>query len=70
MEFCRDVGLPYALYGFVDGNKEVLGRLADVGRQAAILAQCQKAVSDGADFGHHTRAYAHGGGRVSSNCTE
>jgi len=54
VEFCKDVGLPYALYGFVDGNKDVIGRLADVGRQAAILAQCQKVVSEKADFGHHT----------------
>ncbi|KAH0566388.1 hypothetical protein GP486_000210 [Trichoglossum hirsutum] len=54
VEFCKDVGLPYALYGFVEGNKEVIGRLADVGRQAAILAQCQKAVSEKADLGHHT----------------
>ncbi|KAI9762737.1 MAG: hypothetical protein M1840_001146 [Geoglossum simile] len=54
VEFCRDVGLPYALYGFVDGNKEVISRLANVGRQAAILAQCQKVVSERADFEHHT----------------
>ena len=44
-EFCRDVGIPYALYGFLDGNKEVIGRLADVGRQAAILAKCQKTIA-------------------------
>lgn len=41
-KFCEDTGIPYALYGFVDGNKEVLGRLQDVGRQAAILAECQR----------------------------
>ena len=41
-DFCVDVGIPYALYGFVEGNKKVIGRLGDVGRQAAILAQCQK----------------------------
>lgn len=44
-EFCREVEIPYALYGFVDGNKEVIGRLADVGRQAAILVQCQKTLA-------------------------
>ena len=44
-EFCREVGIPYALYGFVDGNKEVIGRLGDIGRQAAILARCQAHVS-------------------------
>ena len=44
-KFCHEVGIPYALYGFVDGNKEVVGRLADVGRQAAILAECQKHIT-------------------------
>ena len=44
-EFCREVKIPYALYGFVDGNKEVIGRLGEVGRQAAILAQCQQTIS-------------------------
>ncbi|OAA54487.1 delta-9 acyl-CoA desaturase [Niveomyces insectorum RCEF 264] len=45
--FCDDVGIPYALYGFVDGNKKVIGRLADVSKQAAILAQCQQAIVEG-----------------------
>ena len=44
-DFCREVGIPYALFGFVDGNKEVIGKLRDVGRQAAILAECQKHVA-------------------------
>lgn len=44
-QFCLEVGIPYALYGFVDGNKEVIGKLRDVGRQAAILAECQKQVA-------------------------
>ena len=44
--FCRDVGIPYALYGFVDGNKQVIGKLGEVGRQAAILAQCQKSMAE------------------------
>ena len=52
-EFCRDVGIPYALYGFVDGNKEVLGRLADVGRQAAILAECQRVIAQHGGRGLH-----------------
>ena len=49
--FCDEVGIPYALYGFVDGNKEVIGRLADVARQAAILAKCQSVLEQGG--GHH-----------------
>ena len=51
-EFCQEVSIPYALYGFVDGNKEVIGRLAEVGRQAAILAQCQKTLVERGEFGH------------------
>lgn len=41
IEFYRDIGIPYALYGFVEGNREVIGRLKGVSRQAAILAQCR-----------------------------
>lgn len=43
-EFCNEVDIPYALYGFIDGNKEVISRLADVGRQGAILAECQRTI--------------------------
>ncbi|KAI1759258.1 fatty acid desaturase [Hypoxylon sp. FL1150] len=54
-EFCNEVGIPYALYGFVDGNKEVVGTLAEVSRQAAILAKCQKVIAETDDpiHGHH-----------------
>jgi len=52
-EFCAEVGIPYALYGFVDGNKEVIGRLGDVAKQARILAECQKTIAESGDFGHH-----------------
>ena len=52
-EFCKDVGIPYALYGFVDGNKEVIGRLAEVGRQAAILAECQDSITRNVKYGVH-----------------
>jgi delta8-fatty-acid desaturase len=51
-EFCEDVKIPYALYGFVDGNKEVIGKLAEVSRQAAILAKCQRTVADRGDIIH------------------
>lgn len=53
-EFCDEVGIPYALYGFVDGNKEVIGRLAQVSRQAAILAKCQRSLAVGEEgHAHH-----------------
>ncbi|KAL2179447.1 fatty acid delta-6 desaturase [Thermothelomyces heterothallicus CBS 202.75] len=51
-EFCDEVGIPYALYGFVDGNKQVIGRLAHVARQAAILSKCQSVLASG-ELGHH-----------------
>jgi delta8-fatty-acid desaturase len=51
-EFCDEVGIPYALYGFVDGNKQVIGRLADVARQVAILAKCQSVMA-AEEGGHH-----------------
>lgn len=52
-EFCRDAGIPYALYGFADGNKEVIGRLREVGRQAAILAHCQKILAEKGNDSYH-----------------
>ncbi|KAF1963638.1 fatty acid/sphingolipid desaturase [Byssothecium circinans] len=50
-DFCNEVDIPYALYGFVDGNKQVIGKLADVGRQAQILAECQRTIVQG-EFAH------------------
>lgn len=51
-EFCTDVGIPYALYGFVDGSRSVIGRLEEVGRQAAILAKCQRTIVEKGDILH------------------
>ncbi|KAI1193480.1 fatty acid desaturase-domain-containing protein [Nemania serpens] len=48
-DFCDEVGIPYALYGFVDGNAMVVGTLAEVSRQAAILAKCQHVITASAD---------------------
>ena len=45
LAFCREVGIPYALYGFVEGNRKVVGSLGEVGRQAAILAECRRVVA-------------------------
>ncbi|CAM1503707.1 Fc.00g012980.m01.CDS01 [Cosmosporella sp. VM-42] len=52
-DFCNDVGIPYALYGFANGNGRVIGRLAEVSRQAAILAKCQKTIVQSSNLGHH-----------------
>lgn len=44
MEFCNDTGIPYAVFTFVSGNKEVIGRLGDVAKQARIFQECQRTV--------------------------
>ncbi|KAI6377136.1 hypothetical protein MCOR25_002633 [Pyricularia grisea] len=52
-EFCAEVGIPYALLGFVDGNKVVVGKLAEVARQATFLAKCeQHTIENGGLHGH------------------
>ncbi|KAK1975928.1 hypothetical protein LZ30DRAFT_693236 [Colletotrichum cereale] len=55
-EFCNDVGIPYALYGFVEGNEKVIGALGEVSRQAAIFAKCQREV---ASRGGNLSAHGH-----------
>lgn len=40
IDFCKRNGLEYVIYGFTRGSQEVLGRLAEIGKQARILAQC------------------------------
>jgi hypothetical protein len=49
-EFCEDVEMPYTLYKFIDENKEVIAKLAEVSRQAAILARCQRTVAERSDI--------------------
>ncbi|RDW56360.1 fatty acid desaturase [Coleophoma crateriformis] len=51
-DFCNDVNIPYALYGFLDGNKKVVGTLAEVSRQAAILAKCQRTIAQSGEIFH------------------
>jgi delta8-fatty-acid desaturase len=51
--FCEEVGIPYALYGFGEGNRKVVGRLADVARQAAILRECQRRIVESGDWHMH-----------------
>ena len=41
-EFCDQVRIPYTIYGFVEGNREVLGRLGEVAKQARMLEDCRK----------------------------
>ncbi|KAH7261674.1 fatty acid desaturase [Fusarium tricinctum] len=40
----KETGVKYEVYGFVDCNSRVLGRLEEVGRQARFLRECQERV--------------------------
>ncbi|KAK5147593.1 hypothetical protein LTR04_000801 [Oleoguttula sp. CCFEE 6159] len=51
--FCKDVGIEYKILGFVDGNKEVLGRLGEVAGQVEMLIKCQKFMAEIGESGLH-----------------
>jgi delta8-fatty-acid desaturase len=52
-EFCRDTGIPYEIFGFVDGNKKVLGRLEQIGQQVKVMIECQKYMAETGESGLH-----------------
>ena len=51
--FCADVGIEYKILGFVDGNREVLGRLGHVAKQVEILVACQRHMAETGESGLH-----------------
>lgn len=53
MEFCEDVNIPYALYGFQEGNEKVIGHLGDIANQARVLAECQRSMTLQDALGEH-----------------
>lgn len=52
-EFCEKTGVKYQCYGFVEGNKIVIGRLDEVTKMAATLVQCQSHMSKTWESGLH-----------------
>lgn len=52
-EFCHDVGIPYVIFGFARGNKEVIGRLSEVAGQLRVLEECRKVAAKDLIEGHH-----------------
>lgn len=42
-EFCEETNIPYVIYGFGEGNKEVIGRLGEVAKQVKVFEECKKA---------------------------
>ena len=52
-QFCKDTDIDYKIYGFVDGNKEVLSRLAEVSKQVETLIKCQVYMVETGESGLH-----------------
>lgn len=42
LDFCRDVGLRYSIYGFGKGNEIIIGKLGEIGKQCSIMLDCTK----------------------------
>lgn len=40
-EFCEETKIEYLILGFLDGNKDVLGKLQQVADQAKMMVECQ-----------------------------
>lgn len=40
LQFCRETGLKYSIYGFVNGNEKVLSHMGKVGKQVSIFRDC------------------------------
>lgn len=52
-EFCEEVEIPYTIYTFYDGNKEVISHLRDVANQAQMLKDMTKAKAQQGVFSDH-----------------
>jgi len=52
-EFCEKTQLKYQCYGFVQGNKVVLGRLDEIAKQVKTLVECQKYMIETGESGLH-----------------
>ncbi|KAF3480540.1 fatty acid desaturase [Arthroderma uncinatum] len=52
-EFCDEVGIPYVIFGFARGNKEVLSRLGEVAGQLKVLEECRKVAARDLIEGRH-----------------
>ncbi|GEQ72340.1 hypothetical protein JCM33374_g6027 [Metschnikowia sp. JCM 33374] len=46
IEFCKEVGLPYSIYGFGKGNEVVIGKLSEIGKQCSIMLECTKKMKE------------------------
>lgn len=42
LDFCKDVGLRYSIYGFGKGNEIIIGKLGEIGKQCSIMLEATK----------------------------
>ncbi|KAA6414402.1 MAG: fatty acid desaturase [Lasallia pustulata] len=52
-EFCGETGIEYRCLGFVEGNRQVLGRLGEVAGQVELLVRCQRYMAETGESGLH-----------------
>ena len=53
-EFCDEVGMPYVIFTWTRGNKEVISRLGEVAEQLKVLEECRKVAAKNLVEGHHS----------------
>ncbi|KAM9908458.1 hypothetical protein OXX79_000375 [Metschnikowia pulcherrima] len=46
IDFCKEVGLPYSIYGFGKGNEVVISKLSEIGKQCSIMLDCTKKMKE------------------------
>lgn len=42
LDFCKEVGLPYSIYGFGKGNQIIISKLGEIGKQCSIMLDCTR----------------------------
>lgn len=52
-EFCEDTGIKYTIYGFAEGNMEVVSRLEEISHQLEMLGKCQVHMAATGESGLH-----------------
>jgi delta8-fatty-acid desaturase len=48
--WCKSVGARYEIYGFVECNGRVVGRLEEVAKLARAMGECQKVILEKGDY--------------------
>ena len=46
IDFCKDVGLSYSIYGFGKGNEKVISKLGEIAKQCSIMLDATKKLKE------------------------